>query len=102
MGIAGIFDRQDAVAFLARGAGHVAQGLLAAQAHAQDPLDNWHHWRGPIATGVAPKANPPIKWDADTNIKWKTPLAGRGSATPIVWSGWIVITRQLYRSRRAV
>ena len=36
MGIASVFDRQDAVAFLARGAGDVAQRLLAAQTHAQD------------------------------------------------------------------
>ena len=36
MGIACIFDRKDAVAFLAGGAGHVAQGLVAAQAHTQD------------------------------------------------------------------
>ena len=36
MGIACIFDRQDAVAFLARGAGDVAQRFLAAEAHAQD------------------------------------------------------------------
>jgi hypothetical protein len=36
MGIACIFDRQDAVAFLARGAGNVAQWFLALEAHAQD------------------------------------------------------------------
>ena len=36
MGIACILDRQDAVAFLAGGAGHVAKGLVAAQAHTQD------------------------------------------------------------------
>ena len=36
MGIACIFDRQDAVAFLARGAGNVAQRFLAFEAHAQD------------------------------------------------------------------
>lgn len=36
MGIACIFYRQDAVAFLARGAGNVAQRFLALEAHAQD------------------------------------------------------------------
>jgi Fur family transcriptional regulator, ferric uptake regulator len=36
MGIACIFYRQDAVAFLARGAGDIAQRLLALEAHAQD------------------------------------------------------------------
>jgi hypothetical protein len=36
MGIACIFDRQDAVAFLTCGAGNVAQRFLAFEAHAED------------------------------------------------------------------
>ncbi len=36
MGIACIFYRQDAVTFLTRGAGHVAQRFFALEAHAQD------------------------------------------------------------------
>ena len=36
MGLAIVFDPQNGVALLARGARHVAQGLLAAQANAQD------------------------------------------------------------------
>jgi Fur family transcriptional regulator, ferric uptake regulator len=36
MGIAFVFYRQDAVALLARGAGHVAQRFIALEAHAQD------------------------------------------------------------------
>lgn len=47
--------------------------------------ENWHQWRGPNANGVAPNGNPPIKWDDNTNIKWKAPLSGRGGSTPIVW-----------------
>jgi outer membrane protein assembly factor BamB len=68
---------------------------------ADDPLDNWHHWRGPKACGVAPKANPPIKWDAETNIKWKAPLAGRGSATPIVWGDQVFIVTSIKTKRVA-
>ena len=44
------------------------------------PEDNWHQWRGPAADGTAPNANPPTTWDENTNVKWKAPLAGRGSA----------------------
>ena len=43
-------------------------------------LDNWHQWRGPLATGMAPHGDPPLQWDQKTNVKWKTPLPGRGSA----------------------
>lgn len=50
-----------------------------------DPLDQWPHWRGPLATGHAPKAQPPLHWDAEKNIRWKAPVPGKGSATPIVW-----------------
>src|SRR6476620_11642454 len=56
-----------------------------------EPNGNWPHWRGPHANGDAPKADPPITWDAKTNIKWKAPLPGRGSATPIVWGDKVFI-----------
>ena len=46
---------------------------------------NWHQWRGPYANGIAPTADPPVTWDAETNIRWKAHVPGAGSATPIVW-----------------
>jgi outer membrane protein assembly factor BamB len=75
--------------------------VLPSLVWADDPLDNWHHWRGPKATGVAPKADPPIKWDADTNIKWKAELPGRGSATPIVWGDQVFIVTAIKTDRVA-
>lgn len=45
--------------------------VCAALAHAQPPKgaeSNWHHWRGPNADGSAPAAQPPLSWDAKTNI----------------------------------
>jgi hypothetical protein len=60
-------------------------GLLPANVCAEEPgngnLDNWHQWRGPLTTGFAPHGDPPLRWDATTNIKWKAALPGRGSAT---------------------
>src|SRR5438128_2582491 len=68
-------------------AGSLALCLLASAVWAgdfeKDRLDNWHHWRGPLATGVAPHGNPPTRWDEKTNIKWKAELPGKGSASPI-------------------
>ncbi len=46
---------------------------------------NWHQWRGPLATGVAPAGNPPIEWDATRNVKWKVEIPGHGKSTPIIW-----------------
>jgi outer membrane protein assembly factor BamB len=54
-------------------------------------LDNWPHWRGPLANGTAPHGDPPIQWDEKTNIRWKTPLPGHGSATPVVWGDQIFV-----------
>jgi outer membrane protein assembly factor BamB len=64
-------------------------------------LNNWHQWRGPLATGVAPKGSPPAEWSADKNIKWKVPIPGRGSASPIVWGDRIFILTAVETDRTA-
>ncbi len=63
--------------------------------------DNWPHWRGPNANGTAPKADPPIRWDEKTNIKWKAPLVGKGSATPIVWGDQVFVVTAVDTGRVA-
>ena len=65
-----------------------------------DKLDNWHQWRGPLADGTAPKGDPPITWDAKTNIKWKAPLVGRGSATPIIWGDRVFVVTAVKTDRK--
>jgi outer membrane protein assembly factor BamB len=64
-------------------------------------LDNWHQWRGPLANGSAPHGKPPVKWDAKTNIKWKTALPGPGSTTPIVWGNLVFVTTAVDTERQA-
>jgi outer membrane protein assembly factor BamB len=66
-----------------------------------DSLDNWPQWRGPLANGSAPRADPPLKWDAKTNIKWKVPLPGRGSATPVVWGDRLFVVTAVDTGRKA-
>jgi outer membrane protein assembly factor BamB len=53
--------------------------------------DNWPQWRGPLGTGAAPGGNPPVKWDAKTNIKWKVRIPGDGTSTPIIWGDQIFV-----------
>ena len=53
--------------------------------------ENWHHWRGPLATGAAVNANPPTKWSESENVRWKVPIPGMGHATPIIWEDMILI-----------
>lgn len=45
----------------------------------------WPEWRGPLRTGEAPHATPPLTWSETENVRWKTPIPGEGDSTPIVW-----------------
>src|SRR5579862_9789633 len=46
---------------------------------------DWPWWRGPNRNGVAdPKQQPPVKWSDTENVRWKTPVPGRGHGSPIV------------------
>ena len=53
--------------------------------------DNWHQWRGPLASGVSPKGNPPVTWDTDHNLRWRVEIPGEGTATPIVWGNQVFV-----------
>ena len=59
---------------------------------AVEAQDDWPQWRGPLGTGVAPHAEPPIEWSETKHIRWKTALPGKGHSTPIVWGDRIFLT----------
>ncbi len=69
--------------------------LVSTQLMADDVVDitqkHWPQWRGPSWNGVAPKADPPVTWSETENLQWKTPIEGRGWATPIVWGDRIFL-----------
>ena len=73
--------------------------LLTALSFTVSPLpgaaasadQNWPQWRGPLATGAAPAANPPTTWSETQNVKWKVKIPGSGLATPIIWENQIFI-----------
>jgi outer membrane protein assembly factor BamB len=67
----------------------------------REALYNWHQWRGPLATGMAPHANPPIHWDAKTNIMWKAVVPGTGDASPIVWGDRVFVLSAVDTGRAA-
>ena len=69
-------------------------GLTVIAAIASQPVGfekNWHHWRGPHATGVAVDAQPPTTWSETENIRWKVAIPGTGHASPIIWEDKIFI-----------
>ena len=65
-------------------------GALAV-VHAND----WPHWRGPLATGVAPDKAVPTRWSATENVAWKAPIGGVGISTPIVSGERVFVTSQI-------
>lgn len=66
-------------------------GQLSAQNNLSEYEQNWAQWRGPYATGVAPTGDPPIEWNEETNIKWKSEIPGIGHATPIIWNDQMIL-----------
>jgi outer membrane protein assembly factor BamB len=75
--------------------------LVAANARGGSAADRfWPQWRGPLATGVAPLADPPLTWSETNNVKWKTPIPGEGDSTPIVWNDRVFILSAVPTGRK--
>jgi outer membrane protein assembly factor BamB len=53
--------------------------------------NGWPRWRGPLATGAAPNANPPTQWSETENIKWKEAIPGFGTSTPVIWGDRVFV-----------
>lgn len=66
-------------------------GLVSV--YGETPLENdWPAWRGPLANGFAPHANPPLTWSESHNVRWKLPLPGKGHSTPVIVGDRIFVT----------
>lgn len=71
--------------------GHLATAcafLLGPVLLAQD----WPQWRGPRGDGHAPAQHVPLRWDRETHVAWRTPLARPGNGSPIVAAGRVFLT----------
>ena len=55
------------------------------------PGIDWPQWRGPLANGVAPLANPPLHWSETNNVRWKAALPGKGHSSPIVSGDFVYV-----------
>ncbi len=64
-------------------------GALCAQAEEEGA---WSSWRGPLGTGVAPEADPPVTWSEQENVRFKVVLSGAGYGSPVVHSGKVFLT----------
>lgn len=64
----------------------------AADEHPSERAGAWAQWRGPLATGVAPEADPPVRWSERENVRWKRALPGKGHSSPVVWGERVFVT----------
>jgi outer membrane protein assembly factor BamB len=69
----------------------IALSVLSARAWAE----NWPMWRGPRGDGTSLEKNVPVQWTTEQNIAWKTPIPGKGHASPIVWGGRVFVVTAL-------
>jgi outer membrane protein assembly factor BamB len=74
--------------------------LLAAEPVERTALSYWAQWRGPLASGVAPQAEPPLAWSETENVRWKVKIPGAGTATPIVWENKLFILTAVPTGRK--
>ncbi len=72
--------------------------LLTALAAAASPGasaagdTNWPQWRGPEGSGVSAERGLPEEWGEAKNVRWKTPLPGKGHSSPVVWGKRVFVT----------
>lgn len=82
-------------------AGVSAMRLTSVDAAAPAGEQYWPQWRGPLMTGLAPHATPPVEWSETKNVRFKVALPGPGHATPVVWGNRIYLLAAAETEREA-
>jgi outer membrane protein assembly factor BamB len=54
--------------------------------------EDWPGWRGPRGDGTSLEKGVPLKWGVDENVRWKSPVPGKGHSSPIVWGTQVFLT----------
>lgn len=86
---------QIAVAQSSSSANAPATDVAATESAAQD----WLSWRGPNHNGIVENQSPPIKWDRDQNVLWKTKLPGSGHASPTIVGNRILLATAVEKTQ---
>ncbi len=67
--------------------GFFAALILAATLHA-----DWPQFRGPTGDGHSASKMLPTEWSDTKNVKWKTPIHGKGWSSPVILGNQIWVT----------
>jgi len=74
--------------------------ILVAGISVSLSANDWPHWRGPAASGVAAPSPLPSTWSAKDNVAWRASLAGAGVSSPIAHGNRVFVTSQIGDGRR--
>ena len=66
--------------------------VFASLQTGQTSAQEWMQFLGDRGSATSEKADLPTKWDAESNIKWKTELPGPGASSPIIVGDKIFLT----------
>jgi outer membrane protein assembly factor BamB len=53
--------------------------------------ESWPRFRGEDGNGISSATNLPIRW-SDADVRWKTPLPGKGHSSPVLWKERVFVT----------
>jgi outer membrane protein assembly factor BamB len=69
-----------------------------------EDLPRWTHFRGNNLDGISAEQNLPVFWNDSTNIRWKTPVEGKGWSSPVVFGNqvWLTNSTREGKEMRAV
>jgi outer membrane protein assembly factor BamB len=72
----------------------IARSLLAGLVCAASiaGAEDWPQFRGPSGQGHSADTGLPLAWSETSNVKWKTPVPGRGWSSPVVAGGRVWMT----------
>jgi outer membrane protein assembly factor BamB len=54
--------------------------------------EDWPRFRGPTGQGGSSDKALPLRWSADENVAWKTPIPGQGWSSPVVSGDRVFVT----------
>jgi outer membrane protein assembly factor BamB len=64
--------------------------------------EEWPGWRGSRGDGTSGEKGLPLTWSPTENIRWKTPIPGKGHSSPIVWGDRVFVTSCLEKNGERV
>ncbi|MFT5107891.1 MAG: outer membrane protein assembly factor BamB [Pseudoalteromonas tetraodonis] len=81
----------------------LAPSILIILGSSLGAAENWPGWRGPRGDGST-ENDPriPTDWSMSKDVVWKTPLPGKGHASPIIWEDRIFTVAALKGSQERV